>query len=240
MRECQELVENWLAKGIMAPSDKVRLGAMILLGSMVRRVPRPVQVGQAPWGELKENILGSISGKLRLQSWQAKFSENKWLIIFLGLSGKLKDESLTWVSKPRPLLSFKAVSKEEAKRFFNIPTSEVEMSCFWLIVILSMTASIVWRLVLIKTIDSSRLINWPSILTLWMPLDFKFLSRSVNSPFLSRTIGLRIIKRLIWVEDDWWISFKTCLMIWSRVCFWISLPHSGQWGRPIRAKRSLK
>jgi len=30
-------------------------------GSISRRVPRPVQVGQAPWGELKEKLRGSSS-----------------------------------------------------------------------------------------------------------------------------------------------------------------------------------
>ncbi len=48
--------------GAMAPSgiDLVRSG-MTRSTANSRRIPRPVQSGQAPWGELKENERGSSS-----------------------------------------------------------------------------------------------------------------------------------------------------------------------------------
>ncbi len=46
-------------------------------GSNSSLVPRPVQSGQAPWGELKEKLRGSISPKLMPQKGQAKFSEKR-------------------------------------------------------------------------------------------------------------------------------------------------------------------
>ena len=55
--------------------------------STVKIVPKPLQVGQAPCGVLKEKILGSTSGKKILQTGQANFSENNSSSIFLGFSG---------------------------------------------------------------------------------------------------------------------------------------------------------
>ena len=46
----------------MPPSAMVRLGFRMRSGSISMRVPRPVQVGQAPWGALNEKRRGSSSG----------------------------------------------------------------------------------------------------------------------------------------------------------------------------------
>ena len=49
--------------GRIAPSPSERLGSgTISSGSISICEPSPVQRGQAPWGELNENIRGSSSG----------------------------------------------------------------------------------------------------------------------------------------------------------------------------------
>ncbi len=55
-------------QGMIAPwaSERFRLGT-ISSGSNSSRVPSPVQVGQAPCGELNEKLRGSISPKLNPQ-----------------------------------------------------------------------------------------------------------------------------------------------------------------------------
>ena len=56
----------------MAPSRMERLGlGMTSWGSAFIWLPRPVQVGQAPKGELKENIRGASSSMEMPQSSQA-------------------------------------------------------------------------------------------------------------------------------------------------------------------------
>ena len=52
-------------------------------GSISRREPRPLQVSQAPWGELKEKMRGAISGSDTPCSGQARFSE-KSRVVRLG------------------------------------------------------------------------------------------------------------------------------------------------------------
>ena len=41
-------------------------------------VPNPLQDGQAPYGELKENNLGSISGKAKPSLGQENFEDSKY------------------------------------------------------------------------------------------------------------------------------------------------------------------
>ena len=74
-REYHVSFSNMVDRGRAAPSARVSSGLIILSGSIFNRVPIPEQVGQAPCGELKENDLGSISGKLKLSIGQAKRSE---------------------------------------------------------------------------------------------------------------------------------------------------------------------
>ena len=57
---------------VMAPSKRDLLGSdTIRAGSTFSWLPRPVQVGQAPKGLLKENSLGASSSMLMPQSSQA-------------------------------------------------------------------------------------------------------------------------------------------------------------------------
>ncbi len=52
-----------MRQGCRAPSASDRVGSgTVSSGSMTRLKPRPVQVGQAPWGALKEKMRGSSSG----------------------------------------------------------------------------------------------------------------------------------------------------------------------------------
>src|SRR5512139_3670178 len=98
----------------MAPcdSDKSSLGTMSS-GSKYIEVPKPLQVGQAPCGLLKENIRGLSSGYEIPHTTQANF----WL----------KSIS-SWTAGPSPKIStlaisppcLKATSSESAKRF-SIP-----------------------------------------------------------------------------------------------------------------------
>ena len=75
-------------------------------------IPSPSQAGHAPCGELKEKVLGSISGREMLQAGHAKFSESKWSSVSLGFSGKSKDGSFIIVRITVPLLKRKAVSTD--------------------------------------------------------------------------------------------------------------------------------
>src|SRR3989338_10821144 len=71
-----------LEKGITPPSLMERVLLKISSGSTLYRVPIPLHFSQAPKGELKENIRGSISGRDKLQLGQANFSEQRcWLNI---------------------------------------------------------------------------------------------------------------------------------------------------------------
>ena len=65
------------AKGRIPPSLIVSSGENKRSGSTFNIFPKPVHVGQAPSGELKENVLGSISGRLTLSTGQEKRSEKR-------------------------------------------------------------------------------------------------------------------------------------------------------------------
>ena len=57
-----EISVGILFQGTRAPALMLRLlSGSTRSGSMTSWVPRPVQVGQAPWGELNENERGSSS-----------------------------------------------------------------------------------------------------------------------------------------------------------------------------------
>ena len=61
-----------LAPNALIPSYKVlSLSGTIKSSSIFIKYPIPIQVGQAPYGLLNENILGVISGKLKPQSGHA-------------------------------------------------------------------------------------------------------------------------------------------------------------------------
>ena len=55
--------------GLIAPSAiESRPFGITSSGSTSSRLPRPVHTGQAPWGELKLNVLGSRSG-IDISGW---------------------------------------------------------------------------------------------------------------------------------------------------------------------------
>src|SRR5215216_2437426 len=70
---------NDLAHGTIAPSTILRfLSGMIRSGSGSICTPKPVQVGQAPCGELNENDRGSMAPNEMPQLGQAKCSEKTY------------------------------------------------------------------------------------------------------------------------------------------------------------------
>ena len=67
----------------MAPSDIDKsLSGIKSSGSKKLFSPKPSQLLQAPWGLLKENILGSISSKVKPDTGQEKFDENTSKLLF--------------------------------------------------------------------------------------------------------------------------------------------------------------
>src|SRR5262245_27774492 len=65
-----------LAYGAIAPSFTLLLGSgTTSCGSISGLVPRPLQSGHMPSGELKEKLCGDSSGKPRSQTWQWSCSE---------------------------------------------------------------------------------------------------------------------------------------------------------------------
>src|SRR5665213_2338274 len=74
--EYQLMREVVLLHGRIAPSAKVSFGFGITSsGAISKRVPKPVQSGQAPCGELKEKLRGASSGMLICPSGQANFCD---------------------------------------------------------------------------------------------------------------------------------------------------------------------
>src|SRR5205814_2151116 len=96
-----------LLQGKIPPSAIERIGFKINSGSTFKSEPKPVHFGQAPCGELKEKVLGSISGSEILSMGQANRSEKRWSSIFLGLGGNSKEASKTSaiITDPSPILS---------------------------------------------------------------------------------------------------------------------------------------
>src|SRR5262245_12803693 len=75
IRSRHDLVPGW--KRAMAPLSIERSGSdTTLSGSTPMSVPRPEQVGQAPYGELKEKRRGVISESPEPQVAQAKFCDS--------------------------------------------------------------------------------------------------------------------------------------------------------------------
>src|SRR3989344_7840030 len=72
-QDCLPTLCEAVAHALMAPSAKVKfLFGITKSGSTSKVLPKPVQCGQAPYGELKEKRRGSISGSEIPQSGQAK------------------------------------------------------------------------------------------------------------------------------------------------------------------------
>ncbi len=93
--------------GSTAPSRTERSGfARMSSGSGSSRVPMPVHAGQAPCGELNENVRGSISPIEKSPSGQASRSEKR-------RSGTFPSASAT---RARPSPRRRAVSTESVSR----------------------------------------------------------------------------------------------------------------------------
>ena len=196
------------AQGKIAPSSKVRfLLGMTKAGSTSSVCPSPVQRGQAPCGELKEKSRGSIGGRERWQTGQAKCSEKRWSSKFPPLF------SMATMAIPSPFRS--AVSKESTTRGRSVSLSRINLStktskeCFFL-------GS--------REISSASSIRMgaPSILTRKNPSFCKNKSSRLCSPFRSRTTGPKIK-----IEEPLGNS-KIFFTIRSTDCRSTLLPHSGQ------------
>ena len=109
-----------LCHGRIAPFASERSGfARMRSGSGSRRVPSPVHDGQAPCGELKENVRGSISPMEKSPSGHARRSENtrsvEWGSFGAGKAGPERTGSAgAMTTKPSPSRS--AVSTESERR----------------------------------------------------------------------------------------------------------------------------
>ena len=104
-------------QGAIAPSERERLRLEIInSGSRANLNPKPVQSPQAPWGLLKLNVRGSISGKLVLHLVQANCSENTRASL-----------PSTWASTT-PSPSRKAVSTDSATRLNSVSGRTIRRS----------------------------------------------------------------------------------------------------------------
>src|SRR3989344_7728744 len=155
-----------LAQGKIAPSRIERLGFMISSSSTFLKYPSPAHFGQAPWGELKEKVLGSISAKEILSTGQVNFSEYRCSLRSLGYWGISKLLSMISAAIMLPSARFRPCSVDSASLVLSAGK-----------VNLSTTASIECLLVLIKTKSSPISLIWPSTLTCRKP----FLARSAKS-----------------------------------------------------------
>jgi hypothetical protein len=116
--------------GEIAPSRSDLAGSgTISSGSTSIRVPRPVQSGQAPHGELNEKLLGSSSSKDRSSYRHARCSE--YIRSRCGSVSGRSTKSRTTTPPDR----FSAVSTESVSRRLAVSLTEsrsmiTSMSCF--------------------------------------------------------------------------------------------------------------
>ena len=114
----------------MAPSASVWSGSETTSsGSTSIRVPRPVQSGQAPHGELNENDRGSSSSKDRSSYRQARCSEN--IRSRCGsFSGRSTKSSTTTPPDRTSAVSTESVSRRRADSLTSSRSTTTSMSCF--------------------------------------------------------------------------------------------------------------
>src|SRR3989338_2070727 len=129
--------------GCKPPSFIVRLGFKSNSWSILNTFPMPLHSGQAPRGELKENILGSISGSDKLQFGHENFSENKCSSFCICKS-----------TSPSDKLVLCSTLFDNLVRRFAIKTWSLRSLFFSESV--SMIVSIVCLLVLIRSFSSVR------------------------------------------------------------------------------------
>ena len=102
------------------------------MGSTFKLCPIPSHSSHAPYGELKENNLGSISSIVKPLSGHENFEEKVIESTFLNFFGKL---SFSYSTTKRPLDKFKAVSTLSAnllpiEELITILSTIIEISCF--------------------------------------------------------------------------------------------------------------
>ena len=170
--------------------------------------PIPAQAGQAPKGELKENIRGSILGREIWQSGQAKC----WLYMCSGPSTSATS------TNPSPHLA--AVSMESVKRL-SMPSLTTKRST---------TTSMSCFLVFWRSTSSSKVLTTPSTRTREKPSLRSWSKTDLCSPFLPLIIGA--ITNIFAPSGKVITSSVICWM----VCWLIGFPHCGQWAWPTRAK----
>ena len=145
------------------------ISGIILFSSILRNTPKPVHLGQAPNGLLKENILGDKSSILTPWSGHEYFCEN------------ITSSPPTIFTRMIPFESLEAVSilSESLEVISGFTTSR------------STITSILCFLFFSSGIFSDKSYTIPSALTLAKP-DFLALSSTFTcSPFLPRTTGAK-------------------------------------------------
>src|SRR5660398_180392 len=169
-----EYAEELPRQGRSTPCDKERPGSPTTKdGSISRFIPNPPHVSQAPCGELKENILGSISGSETPSTGHARFSENVRLLRHCSPYTSIDNT---------PYALRRAVSNESERRW---PTPSFISN-------LSTTRETSSRLFLSSWGRSPSRRYWsPSISTLAKPALRTFSRPSSCRPFWPRIIGAR-------------------------------------------------
>ena len=147
-----------MAQGSIAPSWRLFFGSgTTKFGSTFKLCPIPSHSSHAPYGELNENNLGSISSIVKPLSGQENFDEKVTVSRFLNFLGKV---SFSYSTTRRPFERFTAVSTLSASLF---PMLEFK-------IILSTTIDISCFIFLFKFGKSSILRYSPSTLILVKPL----------------------------------------------------------------------
>ena len=195
---------------------------MIRSGFISILVPIPLHSGHAPWGALKENILGVNSWKLIPQSVHAKSSEYVFSYSMSSPSSFL----LLNITVTRPSAKLQAVSTESDSLLWkSIPS---------LITSLSTIKSMLCLKVFASSISSSSSRISPSIRALTNPFFLKSSNMSLCSPFLSLITGA-----ITWIfspSPSSIIDSVICPMVWWETSF----PQFGQCGIPILAYNKRK
>ena len=223
------------AHGRIAPWRIERSGlARTRSGSGSRRVPSPVQVGQAPCGELKENVRGSTSPIEKSPWGQANLCENK--VSDFGLVGASSARHFPSASALLGLLaSAGATSTRPSPRRRAVSTESVRRgrsSSAWAragTTNRSTTTSTVCFFILSSWMSSERSRTVPSTRTRAKPARRAVAMSCWCSPFRSRTSGARTSSR----------EPSGCSLIRSTiscgVCATMGMPWVGQCGTPTRA-----
>src|SRR3990167_3300542 len=150
-----------------------------------------------------------------LSTGQANFSEKRWLENFLGNSGSSKPESRPWANPTVPSDRLRACWIESESRPFKFSENILSLRFEPEAAILSITASMVCLLVLMRTRSSDKSLTYPSTLTCLNPLAFRLSKRLENSPFLSTTMGDKSKNQAFLFRSEERRVGKECRSRWS-------------------------